>query len=290
MKKSILFIINPISGGKDKSGFPETVKKNLDVQLFNPEFVFTEYRNHAFELASEAVRRQVDVVVAVGGDGTINEIASALEGSGTAMAIVPCGSGNGLARTLRISLNHKKAISAINKLKFVCIDTAVLNGKKFFNMAGIGFDAQISHRFANLSSRGLKGYVKTAFQEIVNYKCKLYKIEIDGVILEREAFMISIANSSQYGNNAYISPTASLHDGLLDVCIVKPFPLYLFPAMGYRMFSNTCDQSKFVEIIKGKEIRIHCDEPGMIHWDGEPGEPATDFFIVVKPLSLNILN
>ncbi len=289
LKKNILFVINPISGGKEKSGFPEMVNQYLDLQKFSPSFAFTRSRNHAFQLASAAAAQNTDVVVAVGGDGTINEVASALEGTPCAMGIVPCGSGNGLARTLQIPLNHRKAISAINALNVIRIDTGVVNDRKFFNMAGIGFDAQISFRFANLRSRGFSGYLATAFREIVNYKCKVYKIEVDGVQLEREAFMVSVANSSQYGNNAHISPTASLTDGLLDVCIVKPFPLYLFPAMGYRMFSNTSDKSRYVEIIKGQKIRIESCESRLIHLDGEPETMDDDICISVNPLSLSVL-
>lgn len=290
MKKRILFIINPISGGKDKGDFPGLAEKYLDPGLFIPEYVFTKSAGHAFDLALEAVRRETPVVVAVGGDGTINEVASAVENSETVMGIVPCGSGNGLALSLNISLNKRKAIEALNGMRCRKIDFGTLNGRKFFNMAGVGFDANISHKFATMSSRGFFGYVKTSITEVLQYKSHNYVIEIDGRTVERKAFMISIANSPQYGNNAYISPGALLNDGLLDVCIVAPFPLWTFPGLVWRMFTKSSYKSPYLEIIKGKNIRIVTDnDKMMIHLDGEPGEATKELSISVRPSSLSVL-
>jgi len=289
-KKNILFIINPISGGKDKKDFPAIAHKFLNKEIFEASFELTQRAHHAYEIAKDAVQKGIDVVVAVGGDGTINEVASALEGSNTTMGIVPCGSGNGLARTLNVSLNADKAVKALNNLNVETIDTALLSGNKFFNVAGVGFDAWISFLFANMPNRGFKGYIKTTFNEIRSYQPKTYEVEIDGVVLQRKAFMISIANSSQFGNNAYIAPSASLKDGLLDVCIVKPFPLYAFPLLAYRLFNKTSEKSRYVEIIKGKNIRITTDKPEVIHLDGEPKEFSGEIFASIKPLSLKVLH
>lgn len=288
-KKNIVFIINPISGGKNKLNFPEMAAKVLDVRKFNPRYVFTNGPGHAFEMAIELVKGNTDILVAVGGDGTINEVASGINGSGKTMGIIPYGSGNGLARSLGISLNEKQAVETLNKLNVIRIDSATFNDKKFFNMAGIGFDAHISAIFAHNVSRGLSGYVSTTIREISNYKCQHYILEIDGKRISREAFMISIANSSQFGNNAHISPFASLKDGLLDVVITKPFPLYQFPVLGYRMFSKSTHRSKYVEIIKGKEIKIVREGSGSIHLDGEPCNMASELVIKVKPLTLSVL-
>ena len=289
MKKKILFIINPISGGKSKKGFPQAVKHYLDQEKFSADFVFTEFSGHAIKAAEEGVMAGSEIIVAVGGDGTINEIASILEGTNFAMGIVPFGSGNGLARSLGIPLVQNDAIARLNQATVVRIDTAMLNKRKFFNIAGMGFDAQISNRFANHQTRGLTGYIRTTFSEVTNYEPQNYQVEIDGSVLERKAFMISIANSSQFGNNAHISPTASLTDGLLDVCIIRPFPLYHLPMMGYHMFSNTTDQSRYVEIIKGRSIKITRETDGPIHLDGEPVFMNREISIVVNPLSLSIL-
>lgn len=289
MKKNITFIINPISGGKNKSHFPDFAAKYLDPAKFHATYHFTEGPGHANKIAAELVNSNSDILVAVGGDGTINEIASIIEGSGKIMGIIPYGSGNGLARSLAIPLNDRRAIQTLNKLNVNRIDSGTLNDRKFFNMAGIGFDAHISTIFASNVKRGLSGYVNTAISEISNYKCQHYTLEIDGKRISRDAFMISIANSSQFGNNAHISPFASLKDGLLDVVITKPFPLYQFPVLGYRMFSASTHKSKYVEIIKGKEIQIIRMGNGAVHLDGEPCEMSSELKIGVKPLSLSVL-
>lgn len=263
--------------------------KFLDSGKFNATYFFTDGPGHAYDLAADLVNRDADVLVAVGGDGTINEVASGLGESGKIMGIIPYGSGNGLARSLKISLDERRAIQTLNKFNPVRIDSGTFNERNFFNMAGIGFDAHISAVFAHNISRGLGGYVKTAVAEISNYQCQNYVLEIDGNRINRDAFMISIANSSQFGNNAYISPFASLKDGLLDVVITKPFPLYQFPVLGFRMFSRSTHKSKYVEIIKGREIRIIRAGGGAIHIDGEPCDMPSELSINIKPLSLTVL-
>lgn len=290
LKKRILFIINPISGGKQKLRFPVLARALLDMERFDPEFVYTEWPTHASQLAAEAVANHVDTVVAVGGDGTINEIASVLEGTGTRMGIIPCGSGNGLARALKISLSNKEALLAINRNRSTMIDSGLFNDRKFFNMAGVGFDAHISFKFASLKNRGLKGYLATAIREFSAYRPENYLIEIDGNQYRETAFMISIANSSQYGNNAHIAPGAELNDGLFDVCIIKPFPLSKFPLVGYHLFNKTVEKMPYIKIIKGKLIRIERETAGVVHIDGEPLEMQRQISVEVKPSSLEVLN
>ena len=289
MKKNILFIINPISGGKDKASFTDLADACLDRHLFDPEYVFSKSIGHAHELAAAAVKTDVDVVVAVGGDGTINEVASAVEGSGKLMGIIPCGSGNGLARSLKIDLDRQAAVTKLNRLNADTIDTGSFNNRSFYNMAGVGFDAHISSCFAKIGKRGFQGYGKTAFSEISKYVPETYQIDIDGHTIERDAFMICLANSSQFGNNAHVSPTASLKDGLLDVCIIKPFPLYKFPVMGVHMFAKTAHKSKYVEIIKGKEITIKRQQEGPVHVDGEPLLMGNVIRVGITPLNLSVL-
>lgn len=289
MRKRILFIVNPISGGLNKTFFPSLLDQYLDLHLFNAEIVFSEYHGHARELAKNAVKTNFDIVVAVGGDGTINEVASEVESSGKLMAIIPCGSGNGLARTLGIPLDNIKAIQRINLLNTTKIDAGVFNGNKFFNMAGMGFDAHISAIFAGNHKRGFKGYIKTTLKEISTYKPERYVIVSDGKRFEYTAFMLSIANSSQYGNNAHVSPTALVNDGLLDVCIIKPFPMYAFPALVFRMFTKSAQYSKYVEIIKGKHINIQRTKKGPVHLDGEPSMMEKDLLIEIKHLALQLV-
>ncbi len=289
MKQRILFIVNPISGGLSKVFIPNLIDKNLDHQKFDARIIYTTHHEHAKVLAEEAVAGDIDIVVAVGGDGTINEVAGVLESSGKILAIVPCGSGNGLARTLGIPLSNEKAIAKINQLKTIEIDVGLLNDKKFFNMAGMGFDAHISAHFANSIRRGFVGYIKSTLKEVAGYKAQSYIINIDGKSIKTDAFMLSLANSSQYGNNAHISPTASTQDGLLDICIIKPFPLRLFPVLGYRMFAKTSANSKYVDIIKAQNFKIIREAEAPVHVDGEPFLMGTELTVGIKPLALKII-
>ncbi len=290
MKRKILFVINPISGGRAKYNFPEKIDKYLDKTKFEYECVFTEYHGHGSVLAAEAIKNGADILVAVGGDGTINEVASEVDGTDKLMGIIPFGSGNGLARSLGIPVGDVQAIRRINNFHVSKIDTGTFNGKKFFNMAGVGFDAQISSRFAENIKRGLINYIKIVFSEVSNYDCQDYHLNIDGKDYEFKAFMISIANSSQYGNNAHISPFASLEDGLLDICIVKPFPLYIFPALALRMFRKNSHKSNYLEIIQGRKIIIARSHEAAVHLDGDPFSMGTILNIGVNTHSLNILN
>jgi YegS/Rv2252/BmrU family lipid kinase len=267
---------------------PDLIQKNLDTSLFEPTIVFTEGAMHASDLARGAVGRY-QYVIAVGGDGTVNEIASAIVGTDTALGILPFGSGNGLARFLGIPMDIADAIKTLNVERVEAIDSAKLNGQCFFNMAGMGFDAHISEVFSHDKTRGFGAYIRSSLREIVNYKSDTYHIDIDGVTYVREAFMLSIANSSQYGNNAHVSPCASVQDGWLDVCIIKPFPLYRFPEMGIRMFAKTAHKSKYVEIIQGKHISIKRSKDAPVHLDGEPQIMGTDVEINIVPGSLKIV-
>jgi diacylglycerol kinase (ATP) len=268
---------------------PELIQKYVDESIFEFDTEFSTGIAHAREIAKAAIG-EYDIVIAVGGDGTVNEVASGIAGTDTILGIIPYGSGNGLSRFLNIPMDVEGAFKVFNDARVINIDAAKMNGQWFFNMAGMGFDAHISDVFANGSKkRGFFSYFKSSLQEIANYKSHTYHLEIDGVKYDREAFMLSMANSSQYGNNAHVSPTASVQDGLLDVCIIKPFPLYRFPEMGLRMFTKTADTSKYVEIIKGKHITVKRMESGPVHLDGEPRIAGTEFNIDIMPNALKVI-
>lgn len=288
MKRKALFIINPISGGKKKDGVPELIEKYLDKETLNYVVVFSDGISHARQIAREAVNK-FNLIVAVGGDGTINEIASAIVGSDTTLGIIPYGSGNGLSRFLGISMDAAKAINTLNTGNIEVIDSAKLNGMPFFNMAGMGFDAHISELFSHGKKRGFFTYLKSSIQELSKYKSQPYHLDVDGVAYEREAFMLSFANSSQYGNNAHISPNASVQDGLLDICVIKKFPLWKFPEMCLRMITKTAEGTSYVEIIRGKCIKVKRSNPGPVHLDGEPQIKGTDITIEVIPSSLKVI-
>lgn len=289
VRKRLLFVINPISGGKKKTGFKKQVLDVLDLNKFEPTFKTTDHVNHAYELGKEAIIEGYDAVIAVGGDGTINELGSALLGSNISLGIVPEGSGNGLALYLGIPLNEAAAIRRINRFDTVAVDSGVINGRSFFNIAGIGFDASVSDRFATDNIRGPIGYLRSVINVLSKYKPCVYKLTIDGKSYQKEAFMISVANSPQYGNNAYIAPNASINDGILDVCIVRKFPLYVLPLMVFHLFNKSADQSDYVEIIPGKEIHIERELKGPVHVDGEPIDMGTQLEIGIRHKSLHII-
>lgn len=288
-KKRVFFIINPIAGGKDKQAFARLAASVLDHRLFETTYWFTEHAGHAVELADRAVGQGADAVIAVGGDGTVNEVASVLVNTQVPLGIIPVGSGNGLALFLGIPKDVEKALLAVAAFMHRRIDSGMVNGTPFFNIAGMGFDAAVSSRFAATRMRGRFGYVRMVLTAIADYKACQYTLEIDGVSCNREAFMISIANSSQYGNNAHISPQASVDDGLLDVCIIKPFSLYKLPLMVYRLFSRTADRSGYVEIIRGRNVSISTSTPGPVHVDGDVKPLSFPLSITVRPASLQVI-
>ncbi len=289
MKQKILFIINPISGGKDKKKIPALIDTYLDKAKFDYRISFTERVEHANMLSKAALKEGYHIVVAVGGDGTVNEVAKGIVHTETILGIIPFGSGNGLARTLKIPLKSIEAIKNINNNYHTKIDSAKLNDRMFFNMAGSGFDAEISNEFAGDKKRGLLGYVKVAFQLIRNYKSKIYHVNIDGKIVTRQAFILSIANSSQYGNDAHIAPHADVKDGILDIVIVKPFHFIKLPLLAMYMFTNKADKTSYVEYFKGKKILIQRENSDPIHLDGEPYVEDKNLNIEVLPLSLNVI-
>jgi YegS/Rv2252/BmrU family lipid kinase len=288
LKGKALFIINPISGGKRKDGVPELINKHLDKEKLDPVTLFSDSVAHARQLAREGLGK-FDMIVAVGGDGTVNEVASSIVGTGTPLGIIPFGSGNGLSRFLQIPMDTENALKNLTTGHIETIDSASLNGKAFFNMAGVGFDAHIAEVFSHNKKRGFITYIKSAFEEFSKYQPRHYEITIDGKSYPRDAFMISFANSSQYGNNAHISPNASVQDGLLDVCIIKKFSILRLPEMGIRMMLGSAEKTGYVEIIRGKEITITRENSGPIHLDGEPQMAGRELAVKVIPGSLKVI-
>jgi YegS/Rv2252/BmrU family lipid kinase len=287
-KKKICFIVNPISGVGRQKVIEALIDKYLDRSIYEYEIAYTKAAKHATELAADAASRKVDVVVAVGGDGSVNETAKGLVGTSTAMAVLPAGSGNGLARHLNIPINLKKAMQVINNGKLTKIDTIRLNEETFVNVAGVGFDAHIGWEFARFGKRGFSSYLKVISREFPSYKAGDFQLTIDGQTISRNAYLISFANGSQWGNNAYIAPTANISDGVMDIAILSDFRIYNGLALAYRLFNKSIHNSSFVETIKAKEVTVK--QKGKIaHIDGEPIESGEELVIKVNPLSLNVL-
>ena len=288
MKKKALVLINPISGVGKQKLVERLVKENLDTKILSTEVEYTQYAGHAHTLAKNAIGR-FDVVVAVGGDGTVNETGSALIGSDTALAIIPTGSGNGLARHLKIPMRPEKAIRVLNDLNVKKIDTIKINNRYSLNVAGIGFDAHVSHLFAKMKHRGLISYVKLVVKEFGRYEASEYSLVVDGKKMKLKAFVISFANSSQYGNNFYIAPDARVDDGLIDVCIVNKFPKIAAPALLMSMMSKENIGGYLEKIIKAKDIIVEQPESLKGHVDGEPVFFKDKIRVSVNPLSLNVV-
>lgn len=270
MKQKILFIINPISGTVSKAGIPEAINDYLDKDKFDYYIAETSRPGQATELAADAARDHFAVVVAIGGDGTVNEVGRALTHTDTAMAIIPCGSGNGLARHLLIPLNVKRSIEIINACEIHDLDYGVINDHKFFCTCGMGFDAFISFKFAEAGKRGPITYVQQILEKGLSYKPETYELETEEESKRYKAFLISIANASQYGNNAYIAPRATMQDGLVDVTVMHPFNMVQTPLIGARLFLRQLSHDHHVSIYRGQRVTIERSHDDIMHIDGDP--------------------
>jgi len=269
-KKRILFVVNPISGTGKKGDIALCIEKNLDKTQFEYAFRLTERAGHAMELAAEAAGSGVDIVAAVGGDGTVNEVARSLVHTRTALAIIPCGSGNGLARHLQIPREPAKAIRIINEATIHCLDYGKINGQPFFCTCGMGFDALVSLRFAESGKRGPLSYVENTLREGLKYKPDTYTIEDENGTVRHKAFLIACANASQYGNNAYIAPHASMKDGLMDIIVMEPFSTLEAPQIALQLFNKTLLRNNHVKTFRASKVRITRENEGVVHCDGEP--------------------
>lgn len=289
MKKKIAFIINPISGTHNKNNLPDLIHNELDNNQFESEIVFTQRRGHGRELSAEFVSKNFDAVVAVGGDGTVNEVARGLIHTNTALGIIPVGSGNGLARHLSVPLNSKQAIHQLNHSEIIGMDYGLVNDQPFFCTCGTGFDAYVSTEFAKSKNRGVMTYIEKMITGYFNYKSQNYRLVGDGIDLKDKAFVITFANASQWGNNAYIAPQASVQDGMLDISIMSNFPIIAIPSIALQLFTKTIDKDLFVTTLRTNEITLYRDEPGPFHFDGEPYEEGKEVKIRIIADGLSVL-
>ncbi len=286
---TIRFIINPISGTAGKAKIPEAIDMYLDKSKFSYDIVETQYAGHATELSRQAAEEGINIVVAVGGDGTVNEVAQSLTGTGSALAIIPCGSGNGLARHLFIPLNIKKSIEIINQCVIHDLDYCLIDGHKFFCTCGLGFDAFISFKFAESGKRGLISYVQQVLETGLKYRPQTYELTTEEDAKEYKAMLVTCANASQYGNNAYIAPQASMRDGLLDVVIIEPFNIMEIPQIVIDMFSKTLNKSSRIKTFRTRHLHVHRSSEGPIHYDGEPVMAGADVDISIVPKGIKVM-
>ncbi len=289
MKRKVLFVINPASGLSAKRNLPANLGKYLIESALDYTVVFTRYRGHARQISEQAVQDGYDAVIAVGGDGTVSEVASGVVNSSVAIGIIPMGSGNGLANHLKIPRDLKKNLALLNAFNLRSIDTFTVNGSFGCNLAGIGFDGKVAKLFDNNQGRGLFRYAQIILHEFLRYKEGQFRVHADGLEVEKRAFFICAANSAQFGNGAEIAPHAIMDDGFLDICICKKVPLIKSPVWAMMLMTRRVNQSRYVEYFKAKELIINAQKSTPFHIDGDYMEDACQLEIKVNPKSLKVL-
>lgn len=287
-QKRALLIINPISGTSRKEGLEEKVAQRLGDCSIGVTTCRTTCAGDATRLAREGVEKGFDAVIAAGGDGTVNETANALCDTGVSFGIIPCGSGNGLARHLGIPVDVRASLDIIADGRTESCDHGIVNGHNFFCTFGMGFDAAVSHKFAESKHRGKLTYISNTFREYIGYKPDEYVITANGRVITDRAFVVAVCNASQYGNNAYIAPQASITDGLLDITIIHYGNLLTTALVGLDLMSGSIDHNMLIHTFRAKSLTIERKNPGPVHVDGEPMEMGASLSIDCKPSSLNI--
>ena len=288
-KKNIHFIINPVSGTGKQENILKKIEKEIDAQIFNTHAHYTERENQATEIAKKLCSNEANVIVAVGGDGTVNEVSQALVNSNCVLGIIPTGSGNGLARHLGIPQNVNKALRLLNTLNARKIDSCTANGEFFINVSGMGYDGHIAHRFAEKRKRGMKTYLKLILSEWWRYSAKKYQIEINGKpVFKGKAVLISFANGTQFGNNIIISPESIEDDGIIELCILKPFRFYEIPHLLLDLATRRLHLNKRMEIISCSQATIK-SKYAKTHLDGEPKVLGDCLELKVHPESINVI-
>lgn len=289
MKKNILFVINPRSGTSKGEHVTSLIEENIDATVFAPEIIRTEYPGHGEKIAAEAVSKNFYAVVSVGGDGSVQEVARATVGTDTLLGIIPKGSGNGLARHLSIPMESDEALKVIHKGNSKTIDVLRINEKLCVNVFGIGFDAHIAKLFSKSSKRGYMTYVKLVLKEFSRFKSLELDVAADEKKIILQSFMLTLANGSQFGNNAMIAPEADIEDGIMEVCSLKKFPFHNAPSLIYLLMKNRITDSRFYSMLRAKEVSISSEKNIVAHLDGEVMEFGKTVHAVVEPKALKII-
>jgi diacylglycerol kinase (ATP) len=284
------FIFNPRSGHNAKNPhLLERARAFIRERALNADVVLTERPRHATELARRAVDEGCGLVVAIGGDGTLNEVAAGLVGTDAVFGLIPCGSGNGLGRHLGIPGPGKGAFRNLIEGQARQIDTGEVNGLPFFNAMGFGFDAEIADRFNHLTQRGLSAYIRTTLTTLCHYRAQTCYIHQGDTAVKSPAFLLSIANSDQYGNDCFIAPGAQVDDGLLDLTVIKCATLFNVAPLVVRLFLKKIDGSPSVTRLRSARFVIERPAAGLIHTDGETHQTDATLEITVRPRSLRIM-
>lgn len=287
--KRIVFIVNPKAGTNVQKRFREHLEKYLDHKKYEYGIWLTEQEGHAAALAQKAMEEGYEIVVAVGGDGSINEVASALVGTEVVLGIIPAGSGNGLAMHLGYGRNIAQAIKKLNTATVQTIDCGMLNGRPFINIAGVGFDGLVSNLMKGSHWRGFLPYFLKSVEAGLSYTPRDCRIELDDQVLQQKCFAISIANGPMYGYNFQIAPDARLDDGLFEVVILKDAPFWQYFAAVPSMLNSKIYEADFVEHYTARKVSIFAEGENYVHLDGEGLVIEGGLHFELKPAALKIL-
>ena len=290
MKKRMLVIVNPISGVGRQKKIERLLNNNLNPDLYDYEVRYTERIHHGTELARQGADEGFDVITAVGGDGSVNDVIAGMHGSDATLGIIPCGSGNGLARCMKIPLTPALAIRVLNQNNPGLIDTIILNEKYYIaSIAGVGFDAYIARLMKAAKMRGFSAYLNLILREYPTYESKDYTLVIDGHEIQRKAWFTTFANSNQFGYNAAVAPQAKLDDGLIDISIVDKIPIEHLPVTGPLVYANHFELSQHVEMFKAHEIFVGGNVDKWVNIDGEGENVGNELHFVNHTRSLKIM-
>lgn len=287
-ERQALLVVNPVAGTRSKRGLDEIVAERLSHNDVAVTTVFTDGPGHASELTRRAIGNGFDIVVAAGGDGTVNEVANTLSNTDVVLGIIPLGSGNGLARSLGIPQDVGEAIRIISEGHVSRCDRGMVNGRPFYCTFGVGFDAAVSEKFASMKRRGRVTYVRSVLREFFNYRSQPYAISIGGRVITERAFLIAVCNASQYGNNAYIAPQAKLSDGLLDLIVVHEGSPLSSVKVGVDLLTGFLDRNTRIDTFRISSAMITRLRPGPAHLDGEPLTLGTHLDVTCEPSALSV--
>jgi diacylglycerol kinase (ATP) len=269
MPRKLLFIVNPNAGKKTANHLIDTIRKEFPQNVYYQIVVWKD-KDHFKEVLDILHSQDYTDVIAVGGDGTVNQVAKSIVGTNIRLGIVPAGSGNGLARSLGLSMKIEEVIKQIYSCKESVIDYGTVNNIPFFCTSGVGFDAHIGNLFATSVKRGLQSYIKITVQELLRYKSKNYTLTFNNQTIVRKAYLITIANAGQYGNDFYIAPQAKLNDGKFHVVILKPFNFFSAFGLLFKVLKRKAHTSSLIETFVTDALVIKRGEQDTIHFDGEP--------------------
>ena len=286
--RKLLFIVNPKAGKGGSERIIDQINKQVTANILFTIEIWKE-KEHFEQISQKLMSGEYTDAVAVGGDGTVNQVAKMILNKNIALGILPAGSGNGLARSLGLSMNHAKALQQIIEGKNAWIDSGLANGTPFFCTSGLGFDAHIGNLFATSAERGLRNYIRITINELFKYRAKDYILEFNNLKFAKKAFLITVANAGQYGNDFYIAPKARMQDGLFHVVIIKPFSFLKAFEIFFNILLRRAHKSSSIETFLTQKIKILQEDKGCIHFDGEPAFEKQEVIFENKRESLKVI-